>query len=84
MNSKVIPKQTILCSLYKNMLIESTVLPYNATTVMMVTVRYHARDNTASTKAICLMGLCASNVLDHDDLGWTVVNIRDPGSVVYT
>ncbi len=25
-------------------------------------------------KAICLIGSCASNVLDNDDLGWTVVN----------
>ena len=27
------------------------------------------RDNTASTKTICLIGSCASNVLNDDDLG---------------
>jgi hypothetical protein len=32
------------------------------------------RNNTASTKAICSIGLCASYVLDDDDLGWMVVN----------
>ena len=32
------------------------------------------RDNTASTKAICSIGLCSSYVLGDDDLGWTVVN----------
>jgi hypothetical protein len=31
-------------------------------------------DNTASKKAICSIGSCASYVLDDDDLGWTVVN----------
>ena len=33
-----------------------------------------SRDNTASKKAICSIGSCASNVLDYDDLGWTIVN----------
>jgi hypothetical protein len=33
------------------------------------------RDKTASTNAICLIGLCATKyVLDDDDLGWTVAN----------
>jgi hypothetical protein len=32
------------------------------------------RDTTASTKAICSIGLCSSYVMDDDDLGWTVVN----------
>ena len=31
-------------------------------------------DNTASTNVICSIGSCANNVLDDDDLGWTVVN----------
>jgi hypothetical protein len=31
-------------------------------------------DKTASTKAICSIGSRASNILDDDDLGWTVVN----------
>ena len=34
-----------------------------------------SRDKTASTNAICLIGLCATKyVLDDDDLGWTVAN----------
>ena len=56
------------------LLVKSTVLPYDAMTVSMVTVLLYHAITLQLRKAIYSIGSCARYVLDDHDLGWTVVN----------